>query len=732
MARDLDNELDLALVGDFERLRAGSADARFFAEAFGPDVGRTARNLDDLKTVVGLGAFCVSCERQDNIERAREGYAELDKTSGWSRLFGLLLRSWSPALGTSETLRDAREALAHLRPGARRARLSAKLSLIAADKGDLELARDLWQAAVNTAPRLSRLRRVLATEAMNLGVSGIDREDVFTEPEGPDDPLLFPQSLTELRLRSLSSALIQATEDGFGGTWSYTMRMGLTPLDEIYAADLEATWRGLAWLRRSIRKQIGAQLLAGSAVDPGQWAYGVLMWILGGANAKPNQALRYAEPHLDPEGANFIVASVRDCDFSGNRHLHLASLGAEAWDLLSEDLLEWLAREVPLEAGLGFPAEEGRLIWAGFALRATKVWFAEYQQLSTGDQASLLQHLTPHSLRHFDSEMRETMYSAISGDEALFSDQGAILPMAVALAPTAEHDRLRRLLDEAEVQSRVISQLLDEFPDIVSAKRQESALAMLKNQVDGQLKEAREGTIYGGTSPALDLGRFLSVAQVSDHDAIELLIQAASDPGLPIRYVLDARQGLILLRRANELSDGQLKRLAEAPDPGHHIPQFEGISPQVVRMFLLRLLVDRLTKAQEAELEAAVRDPDDKVRSVAVNACAEALRYTGEEGLAWAVVSGLFDPSHSVAESALAGLPSLTERLQAPADVAWRRLPALLDVGSRDVRRAVVEAVGRSKPSTELQEQRSSGLMSRARQDRSWRVREVAKQLESD
>ena len=154
--------------------------------------------------------------------------------------------------------------------------------------------------------------------------------------------------------------MAQELEDRIGGTWQETIRMGNGPLASLDSAEAQVRWIGLPWERRPIQKQLGAQLLAGGAEGAGQWVHGVLAWTLG-SGTHYEKALRYAEPHFDHEAADRIIATIANCDPTRGRDLRLASLAAEAWDLLSEDSLRQLVdSEIPPQLGLASPASESR------------------------------------------------------------------------------------------------------------------------------------------------------------------------------------------------------------------------------------------------------------------------------------------------------------------------------------------------------------------------------------
>jgi hypothetical protein len=723
---DLDPELEAALIGDFEALRQGSEDARRFELSFSSRPGRPWWREEAPEGLLGSAAQAVGCERRGELEVAASLYPLVVAGGGWFALLGLMLQGWSQTTTGSEPVHAAAALLGAQRRGARKARLLTKLSLLAADKGSPDTARDLLAEAIAASSPSTRLGRALRVEGINLGIVAEQTEIHHPLPGAPDDPLLRPEELVALELRAARGALEERLEDSLGGTWRYTIRMGSRPIDELAAADAQATWSGLPWLRREVRKQTGAQLLAGAAEEePGQWAHGVLLWTLGGAR-QCGLVLALAEPHLDAGGADFVLRGVGDFDPTRNRHQRLAELGSEGWDLLGEDTLRWLVGEVePLE-GAGSPGPESRHIWAGFALRLSAEWFERYRGLEPTLQRELLGHLTPYALRHFDARVREVMFAALDEDEeALAAEGGALLPIAAALAPPGAEARLRRLIARAGLHPRVLAQLIVERPELVGAGVEKRMLSRLGKAVREDRREAARGTVgLGGPGPRRELGRLLSLVETPPRRLVDLLLAEACDPKAPPQYVTEAREGLVLLRRAHGLSAPDRRRLRAAPDHAGQGPFDEGLTRAVLRMRLLQVLADRPNKGERAELVAAVRSPEDRVRDIAVNACAEALERSEDEGLAWALVSGLFDPSGTVAAGALAGLGALGASFPAAADVAWARLPELFASGGREVRAQVVAAVSEARPRNRHQRERRRAILARARQDRSWLVRD--------
>jgi hypothetical protein len=728
-ATDLSRELEAALLGDFPRLEAGSAEAERFAQAFGPQAGESWWEHREPKEPLGRAAAAVSHERRGEGEDALVTYRSLARARDpWVRLLGLLLQGWSSAVIETAPIHQASERIGELRSSARKARLLAKLAGFAADKGEREFSKVLWQEAIAASDPQTHLGRALRIEAVNLGlpVSGVR----FKRPRGEtSDPLVFPEQIEALQLQSAIAATVQEVEERIGGPWQETFRFGNSPLAALDSAEAQARWIGVPWLRRPIQKQLGAQLLAGGALGSGQWAHGVLDWTLGGGSHY-QLALRYAEPHFDHEAADRILAAASDCDPTRGRDQRLASLAAEAWDLLSEDGLRRVVAEIPPQLGEASPASESRLVWAAYAIRLTDEWYAHYRQFAPELQAALLETLDPVAIRHFDRAMKETMYRALGDDARLLGDGGRLLPFAAALAPGTEQGRLRRLIEDPSPKyAWVVGRLLLDRPELVSAAAQARTLTSLVDSLEEQSEKARHGTtMLGGPGPRMELGRFLSVSEKPDRPATELLVTTAIDPTLPSPYLREARQGLVLVRRAGRLRASDLRTLRTAAESEPLAPHPEAASRAVLRALLLLICAEGTRPAERAELAALIRSPEERARSIAAHACAEALFHTQDEGLAWALVSGLFDPSPAVCEAALAGLPALDREFPAAAEVAWQRLPALFGASTRGVRIEIVHALNATAPKKSSQRRRRTELLTRAEVDRSWRVRDASTQ----
>jgi hypothetical protein len=592
------------------------------------------------------------------------------------------------------------------------------------DKRDLKTGLAAWRMAIDAAPDRSSLRRALKIEGYNLGLP-TDQADLFSRPEPAraDDLVNLPW-IDDLRLAAASGTLSDDIESRARGAWSFTMGFGQTRLDEAIAAEVQATWIGALWVRRGVRKQLGAQLLGGAAGTPEQWAYGMLMWALGGVH-NPERALKIAEPHFDAEGADFVVKSLGEAVDSTHIATRLVSLAAEAWDLVSNDTLRWLVGRIPPQLGDVPPAPETRQIWTAYALRLTDEWARDYRKLDQDIRGALLDQLSPSAIGHFDTRTRGTIWSdAVASTEA--TDAWTMLPLLASLATEDSVDAVRELVD-LHAPSHVVAALQGTYPSVVSANTAARALADLTEAVVLQNDEARRGKVgFGVSSVRIALGRLLASMSAVIDEQVEPLVATAVAEDLPSEYVLEARQGLLVLRRSQALSADFSHRLREARDVVSAAPTHGGLTEDVLRATRLAILAPAAVAAEKMVLLAAGRDGDARVRQVALMGCVEALEKDRDESLAWAVVSGLFDPADEVTVTALTGLTLITDGYPEAAAVAWARLPRLLDLAGRDVRVAVVDAAKRAMTAGTPFDSHMERVVTRARHDRSWRVRDLA------
>lgn len=726
-------EIVAALLWDVPRLRAGSASARDFAAALPgePKLWWKPRHYRD--DPLGRAARAVALERANEPDEAAKLYDSLiAEQDAWDRLLGLMLSAWSGTDDRSRVIADARAAVDEIQPSAElTARLLAKLATYAFDEGESESGKDLLAEAIDYAPDGSLLRRALTVEGYNVGLRS---ELAHDEPTLAADPLVEYSWIKADSLQAAQASLAAAVEARSRRVWTYQWGGGRTPLDDAVAAEVQATWAGALWLRRPIRKQLGAQLLSGAAVAPAQWGYGVVMWTLGGGN-HPERAYALAEPALDQSSTDFIVKTLGEIEPSPQHSHRFLSIAVEAWDALSDDVLRWVIEHVEPTEGDDPIARETQRLWAGYAARLEDEWIAQYEQQSLRTRSALLEMLGIGVAKHFSQRAREAVFEtakAAVAEHANLSIQ--LLRVLAVTAPRSLDDDLRRVVGEKASPSAIASLVYGGYHQLLTTDTIGRARTSLIEGITAETEDAKQGRVsFGPADVRLDLGHLVAGTQSEEPEAVELLMTTAVDPELPAEHLLQARNALTLIRRANKLSATHLHDLHTAPDPPGTFPEHGGVAPELLRVSRLQVLALDLTPDEVISVVGACRAQDPRVRQVALVTSAEATgapdgRPDGE-ALAWALIGGLFDPNDEVVESVVSGLGGeFIQRYRAAGRVVIERLPRLVKEGSMSLRAAVGDLAGRWSEQGDLGDDPAvRAILAQVQNDRSWIVRTTAR-----
>jgi hypothetical protein len=723
-------EIIAALLWDVPRLRAGSPPARDFAAALPGELERWWEPREYEDDVLGRAAQAIARERANELREAANLYDSLvAEKDVWSRLLGLMLRAWSQSEEGTGAITEARTLLEEISPPPElTARLLAKLVTYAFDEGAFDMGRKFLGEAIELAPERTRLWRVLAVEGLNVGLPY-----KWSENEAPTlpDPLVDYPWIYRDSLSAAQDTLAAAVEMRSRRLWTFQWRVGRTPLDEAIGAEVQATWAGALWMRRSIRKQLGAQLLTGAARTPAQWGYGVVMWALG-AGGQPERAYALAEPRLDQRSTDFILQTLGHSEISPGSSDRFLSVAAEAWDALSDDVFRWMIEMVE-------PTEEdhpvfrkARIIWASYAARLPEEWFPRFKQLSDPVRISLLETLGIDIIKGVSHAARQAIFETARTALLERSDVDTHLLLLLAeTAPLKLEQEIHDAVAEKASASAIARLAYEGYRRLLSKDVIQRAEKMLMDALRAQSEKARSGTVsFGPEDVRVSLGRLVAGRSSKDPEAIRLLMETAVDRALPSEHLLHARNGLTLIRRAGKLGPSDLRTLHDADDPGGTFPQHGDISPELLQVARLQILALDLTPDEVATVVGACRVQDAKVRQIALATCAEAAQAPGDscdrDALAWALIGGLFDPNDEVVVSAMSGVNlELIDRYPAVGRVAIERFSRLFEEGSMPVR-ATVSALARkwAGESTLSEDPSLRGILIRAQNDRSWIVRD--------
>ncbi len=690
---DAPPEIAAALVWDVPRLRAGSRSARDFAAALPGELERWWEPRQYGADALGRAAHGVARERASEPEQAAERYATLvGESDPWVRLLGLMLRAWSASEEGAEVITEARAAVKELDPPPElNARLLAKLATNSFDEGAVALGTELLAEAITAAPPQTTLRRALAIEGLNAGL-----HYEWSENESPlaPDPLVDYPWIKFDTLSAAQATFSAAVESKGRRLWTTQWRAGRTPLDDVVGAEVQATWAGALWLRRPIRKQLGAQLLTGAAATAQQWAYGVIMWALG-SGKRPDRAYALAEPFLDEQASDFVVRTLAEAEIAPRFGHRFLSVAVEAWDGLSEDTLRWAVARVEPAAGDDRTATLTQRLWAGFAARLEEEWQPRFTGLTVPVRVSQLEMLSVDTVKRLSAASREAVFATATS--ALRHQQTVsthLLRVLAAAAPNSLDDELREAISEKASASAIAHLAYHGHQHLLRPADLARARENLISGLREQSADARRGKVsFGPTDLRVDLGRLVSgsPAQDADGEAIALVLKTAVDPSLPGEHVMHARMALTLVRQAGKLGDSDLRALHEADDPTGTLTEHGDISVALIRVRRLQILALDLTSEEAISVVGACRAEDPRVRQVALVTAGQAVGAGGEvaerDALVWALVGGLFDPVDEVVGSACGAFTAgfLAEH-RAAGRVAIERLPRLLREGGVQLR----------------------------------------------
>lgn len=720
---DLPEDLIAALTWDLPALQRGPRDAQAFADSFGSTAGDDEVQGESALAVAAQG---VRYEREGAASEALRAYEGLtERSDPAARLLGLTLLCWTSLVSDEAVLHETEALVAKIKHPEVRARLYAKLATAALDKHFHTLTEQCWRAAIRAVPAGTRLTRALLIEGMNLGMEAAPAlwgDDA--EPLPPDALVDYPW-IEELALSAAQEALDQDLEERVRGVWSYTFRAGRTPLDQVVAAEIQCTWAGALWLRRPLRKQLAVHLLTGGARAPAQWAYGILMWVLGGGRNVPS-LYDFVEPRFDGQSADIVVRELAAGANDPLRDAGFLPVAAQAWDAVSDELAGSLLQTTEPGSSIHPNDEACRRLWMGLSLRDPHTWAERYASLSDDAKDALIDEMTPYVAQRLPAAAAAQV--VISAERRAVTVPASSQPFKVLVAlqshtSGAEGARVQELLGQAPVDAVV--DIAEEFPGRIPSHSLAEAARSLEEAVTREYEEAIAGRFgFGRISARLELGRLLRFVPESFERGLSVLLASAIDERVPPQLRVEARNGITAARRDTALPGDVVETLRTASDNPSGVV-FGAVTHDLLRVARLRALAFVATEPERAELIVACRDTDARVRQTALAACGELLSVETDEAIEAAVVSALFDPSEEIVRVGLSLLQRRPFQGLGAREVARRRLVAIFEVSGREVRRQIVQAA-RVLLSVDPDQRDLAALVLTARGDRSWLVRDAA------
>jgi hypothetical protein len=695
--------------------RATDPGAQAFVDAFG------ARPFSDLPAgddALTIAARAVRAEQEGNSESAAANAALLmGSEDARVAALGVCLHWWSSAPLTPEITNRTEKVLGRLRSTDLRARISLKLAVNAYDRDLADEFKHYFVEARRLARSGSSLGRAIAITSANLLQTDLTEADF--KPPARSDPLVDYNWIDDLALAAARHDLQQLAEDRARSPWGWSFRSGRTPLDELVAAEQQATWAGALWKRPTLRRQLGAQMLVGGPRTPQHVLFGLTMWILGGGRQIP-QMVDLVEPSFDHETADALVRSLTSAvTLPAVRDLALAEAAAATWDLLSDravaDLLKRLSVDV---SPLGQPS---RTVWAQAALRIPNAWQSEVLRLAPAQQAALVGSLSRRALVDLPRGVAETLLRAYEETERVsdVDDEAGAVILRWTLSPTNVPSDV-----SAGVAVEVATRLPAALSEVTYAAAERKLAAAFKKEVE----EARKGTgAFGTRSTASALSAVVTARSEVNEETVRVLVDAVMDGSVPANLRVGGLAALARLANANLLSEETLHQIRSAPEAG--TPSFlYSVPPELLRASKLFALATILSSNEEIQLLVLSRERDPRVRHIIASAAAIAQGRAPSASAEAAILAALFDPDEGVVEVALGAVRTVEFSVPGITDAIVRRLRSLFVDYGREVRAETVRAA-RARIEKGLDEPELTWLLSAAIEDRSWLVRDAVREF---
>ncbi len=719
-AEPLPAETIAALLWDAPALRAGSPGAQAFADAFGPPPwNEPLPNLG----LLGAAAQAVQLYRGGESADALTLMRTLTEQPD-GMLLGLCLTGWAaPPEQATPALHDAAGLIDMAsRDSETRARLLAKLAGLALGAHDRVLYERCVRRTIELAPGGSPLAWRVAIDALGEGITV--HEPPVRPVGGHYDALTWLPWVWGAVADAGAEVAKEHVRARGQSTWSYTWHAGRTPLDQMLAGEAQAGWAGVPGIRRQIRMRIGAHLITDVARTRQDWLYGLYAWITGGGGDIP-QTVTLAEPHLDPAAAAELLRSL-DSDLSMRTGPYaLAEVADALWALIPDEQLDWIYEHVTPDTGNLILAQTARQLWSKLCWRDPERFYRHWAALPEHPAAEQLTSAQPQPLLTLNEEQRLHLL-AVAEAQLERAPDADVAVLAAELAESVDRPAVLTQIRDLDLPMDALVELAGVRPDLIDPKALSAAVTDLIGRVRGTREEAGEGRVeFGSRSARVMLARALTLTPAGNRKAVELLLDLAEDSGSPAQHMFEAREALVILKAAGMLDESDRDRIRSMADtPGTLLSHGEFTVP-VLAAQRRRILAPDLSIADRTRLAVDTRDPDGRVRHIAILTASTVLSADPDQGVGWALLSGLFDPQDEIVRAALAAVArGALDAVPDARTVACERVARLYEGTHSTVRETVVHTAAHLATDSD----RLRRLIADAASDPSWRVRRAAEE----
>lgn len=725
-------DITAALLWDVPTLqRSKSKGARMFMMAMNFHIMDAPQHPEGRDALID--AVCgLDKEFAGNNTEAREVYEQIvqggygTSVEPLTRLLGLALLAWSNPPNLPQAINRAEQALNNVKKPVLRAMYLAKLSVFASNGGERLLASQLLAKACEEVPEN---RPILKWRIHSEATRGMGINQFGQRPKG-NDPLAEFGTIRLLAGGAASKALVEAAEEKAKSPWTRSLHFGMTSADSSIAAVMQAEWAGASWILEELRLQSASAVFLLGGRSSEEWVNASASWSIGGGSQLPRM-LDYAERHFSKNSFNsFYHTILRQGDRLRGED-RLIEILLVFWDLLSaEDAIDILNRFEPI--GGGWTIDNIRALWGVLAAIVPNEWAVKFLGLEPHDQIAMLRFIPDGAIAKLPINARELLVQRWFDLHGSSSDNPNDMSWstAAALAFSEQRQEVRtrlvQILESAPALDRL--QVAGMIPTIKDGLRLQQAIEEVWSAVLINAEKARSGTMaMGGVSLIQRLSTGLSHLDPSSatKPIVHGLVELAQDQKLFAELRSEALMALLRIGRIHggDINGDSLRILANSNQA--HL--FDATETEFISdLGRLVAIVSADNSDSPADLFALCRNPDPRVRQLAVEAAGELLQTRDDRLLEGTILSSLFDPSHIVVRAGLQVVEHFANRIAWSRDPLINRARDLYESENRTIRIAVYRAADALEKSG-THDARISGILELAKIDRSFRVRQAVK-----
>jgi hypothetical protein len=710
-----------AIIFDVEALRADPHGRAFVSVLSLEPQALSGREEELAEGALSVASAGLAAELQGDRVRALSLYRSLSRRRGASGLLGALFIAWLPEASDADF-----DAVVRKLPAADldlQAWVHCKLMTWAIDHGWRERAARHFDLAIEIA------QGDLA-EALRRSAGWFDRRVAVTWGHSFTDPLVLCESATSRERTAADEHVKRAFEESIRHPWTRVIRFGgdVAGLRSVEAADLHASWAGALWLLPNVRQQY-ARIALPQQSEPEEVSRAIGSWIRGGGKDIARVVDAFEDRLTSETIQDLLIGQLHEGRNAKQRPDWVALCHA-LWDQLPNDLCLTLVDSFePFD--LSTPHDERAEEYALFAslvMRTHQEWASRAATFDDAHLATVFRFLHPTLVKFVPSQILERSLNAFLQTLPSISDDWAdsgfdTMAMVWQRLPQPKSE-LGRWLAELLPQSLAPSVAIN-VPGLVSRDKLRQARDSAIEQLDTDLDNAKKGTFgLWGMAPAPLLARAVIALGSSTKRATATLVRTATATECSSEQRYYALRALIALAEAGIPAAAPRDTTAlitTSATPGRYSldTSADGRLEDVCRLALRVRLSSRPDRS--AEILAATRDPDARVREVALQSATWMFgtRRKRSAAIETAVFGALYDPQPRIQAIAAEAVTRYGLEPEALQRVAMQRIEATFMTSQRDVRAAIARGLTTSG--------RYDGMYGRlrklTRQDRSFVVR---------